>query len=45
MIKSKKELKFYMAADMMMNKGTFNRSFKNHIRDFLYSDSLLSRKS
>lgn len=38
MIKSKKELKFYMAADMMMNKGTFNRSFKNHIRDFLYSD-------
>ena len=31
-------MKFYMAADLMMNKGTFNRSFKIIIRDFLYSD-------
>ena len=31
-------MKFYMAADLMMNKGTFNRSFKDYIRDFLYSD-------
>ena len=38
MIKSKKELKFYMAADMMMNKGTFERSIKICIRDILYSD-------
>ena len=37
-ISSKKELRFYIMADMMMNRGVFKRSLKKRIRDFFFPD-------
>lgn len=38
MIKSKKELRFYIMADSMMNSGCFKRSFNRRFRDFWVPD-------
>lgn len=41
MIKNKKELKFYLAADCMMNKGCFTYNFKSRIVDLLNSNYIM----
>lgn len=41
MISSKKELKFYIAADMMMNRGKFKWTFKDRIRNLFLPDSIM----
>lgn len=38
MILSKNDLKFYMQADYMMNRGKFKRSFKDIIKEILVPD-------
>ena len=38
MIKSKQELKFYIMADRMMNRGYFNEPLSRKILSFLYPD-------
>lgn len=35
MITTKKELKFYMAADLMMNKGRFRRTLSDSFKDIV----------
>ena len=42
MIKSKKELQFYILADRMMNRGDFYLSFKQKILKYLGFDPILS---
>ena len=41
MISSKKELDFYIAADNMMNRGSFKRSFKSRIKDLIFPDYIM----
>ena len=41
MIKSKKELSFYIMADTMMNRGYFKPSFKERIKRVLLKDDIL----
>ena len=41
MIKSKKELSFYIMADTMMNRGYFKPSFKERIKRLLLKDDIL----
>ena len=42
MIKSKKELSFYIMADTMMNKGYFRPSLKERIKRFFVEDDILT---
>ena len=42
MIKSKKELSFYIMADTMMNRGYFKLPFKERIKRFFIKDDILS---
>ena len=42
MISSKKELKFYIMADNMMNRGRFCNSIEDKIREFLNPDKTMS---
>lgn len=41
-IKSKKELKFYIAADRMMNRGTFKESYKDKIKNLIVPDYIMA---
>ncbi len=41
MIRSKKELKFYIMADMMMNRGKFKWSVKDRIKHLLLPDYVM----
>lgn len=41
MINSNKELKFYLAADLMMNRGKFKYTFKERIKEFLSQDLIM----
>lgn len=41
MIVSNKELKFYLMADYMMNRGRFKPSLKNRIINFFYPDDII----
>lgn len=41
MIKSKKELSFYIMADAMMNRGYFRPSFKERIKRVFIKDDIL----
>ncbi len=41
MIKSKKELRFYIAADSMMNRGIFHRSFISIMKDAILPDYIM----
>lgn len=41
MISSKKELKFYLMADRMMNRGEFKGSWKAKIKDFFFPDYVM----
>lgn len=41
MIQTKKELKFYLAADRMMNRGTFKRSIKSAVKEILFPDFIM----
>lgn len=41
MIHSKKELKFYIAADMMMNRGKLNWSIKDRLKHFIFPDYIM----
>lgn len=41
MIKSKKELEFYIMADYMMNRGYFKPSLKQRIKNFLFPDYIM----
>ena len=38
MILTRKELRFYLMADRMMNRGTFSRSLWQRIRDVILPD-------
>lgn len=40
-IQSKKELKFYLMADRMMNRGKFKRTFKDYVLDFIMPDYIM----
>lgn len=40
-IKSKKELGFFLMADMMINRGYFKKSLKNRIKDFFIPDLIM----
>lgn len=40
-INSKKELKFVIMADMMMNRGKFKWNFKDRIRHFFARDYIM----
>lgn len=42
MIKSKKELSFYIMADTMMNKGYFRPSLKERIKRVFMKDDILT---
>lgn len=41
MISSKKELRFYLKADLMMNRGCFKLSFKEHLKRLLVPDLIM----
>ena len=41
MINSKKELRFYLMADMMMNRGCFNYSIKSRIKNLIVADPIM----
>lgn len=41
MIQTKKELKFYLMADYMMNRGEFHKSFKQRVRDIVLPDKIM----
>ena len=41
MIRTKKELDFYIKADYMMNRGYFKPSFKQRIKQFFSPDYLM----
>lgn len=41
MIKTRKELSFYLQADRMMNRGTFKVSWKEKIRSFIMPDYIM----
>ncbi len=41
MIRSRAELKFYIMADMMMNRGKFKWSFKDRIKHLLLPDYVM----
>ena len=41
-IKTKQELKFYLMADRMMNRGKFNYSFLGRVRVLLGFDPIMS---
>lgn len=41
-IKSKKELKFYIAADCMMNRGTFKESYRDKIKNLIVPDYIMA---
>lgn len=41
MIKTKEELKFYLMADRMMNRGTFTISLKERIKRLLVPDNIM----
>ncbi len=40
-IKNKKELQFYIMADMMMNRGCFKKSLKMRLRDLIAPDYVM----
>ena len=40
-IKTKKELEFCIAADHMMNRGTFKRTFKQRIKELFFPDYIM----
>ena len=42
MIKTRKELAFYIKADMMMNRGYFTPSLLTRLRHFFFKDSIMS---
>lgn len=41
MINTKKELVFYMMADNMMNRGVYNRSFKQKVKEIISPDYVM----
>lgn len=41
MIHSKEELRFFIASDMMMNRGKFKWSIKDRIRNFFLPDFIM----
>lgn len=41
-VKTRRELRFVLQADMMMNRGRFKNSFRNIIRNFLIPDDTMS---
>lgn len=41
MIKSKKELNFYLQADMMMNRNVFKKDIKMRLKDVVYPDYIM----
>lgn len=41
-ISSKKELKFYLMADRMMNRGTFKRGFARRIIEVFFTDRIMA---
>lgn len=41
MIKTKKELKFYIYADRMMNRGYFKTPFLRRLRNIIYPDKIM----
>ena len=42
MILTRKELRFYLMADRMMNRGTFSRSLWQRIRDVILPDNFMT---
>lgn len=42
MIKTKRELQFYLMADRMMNRGEFTPSLKSQIKNFLTPDYVMN---
>ncbi len=41
MISNRKELDFYIAADRMMNRGTFHRTWKGYVKDLFLPDYIM----
>lgn len=41
MIRTRKELEFYLAADLMMNRGKFRLSLVDKIKDLIFPDYLV----
>lgn len=41
MIKTKQELKFFLAADRIMNRGTSRRSLKSRIVELFFPDYIM----
>lgn len=41
MIRNKKELRFYIMADMMMNRGVFRQTFANCLKEFFSPDYIM----
>lgn len=41
MIKTKKELDFYLKTDLMMNRGAFKKSLKVRLKDIIVPDYIM----
>ena len=41
-IKSKEELQFYIAADLMMNRGVFTKNLKMRIKNIILPDYIMA---
>lgn len=41
MIETKKELEFYLKADLMMNRGAFKKSLKVRLKDIIVPDYIM----
>ena len=41
MIETKKELDFYLKADLMMNRGTFKKSLKDSLKNMIVPDYII----
>lgn len=44
MIKTKKELDFYLKTDLMMNRGAFKKSLKVRLKDIIVPDYIMEYK-
>lgn len=41
MIKTKRELEFYLKADMMMNRGVFEKDLKSKMKEIIAPDYIM----
>lgn len=41
MIETKKDLEFYLKADMMMNRGSFKKDIKSKLKNIIVKDNIM----